>query len=116
MKKKQRKIQVHVEDLAASGRRFVDAWRRRERDEVVREEHLSFVSSDVVPIFPSQRSRADSAGITNASMATFEPSKLPACWKKARTGCARRLLAPKPSSLSPEVGGRLDPNACGPLS
>jgi predicted transcriptional regulator len=44
MKKKQRKIQVHVEDLAASGRRFIDAWRRGERGEVVREEHLSFES------------------------------------------------------------------------
>jgi predicted transcriptional regulator len=42
--KKQRKVQVHVEDLAASGRRFVDAWHRAERGETVHEEHLSFES------------------------------------------------------------------------
>ena len=42
--KKQRKMQVHVEDLAASGQRFVDAWRRAERGERIREEHLSFES------------------------------------------------------------------------
>lgn len=42
--KKQRKMQVHVEDLATSGRRFVDAWQRAERGEKVREEHLSFES------------------------------------------------------------------------
>lgn len=42
--KKRRKMQVHVEDLAASGRRFVDAWRRAERGEAVHEEHLSFES------------------------------------------------------------------------
>jgi predicted transcriptional regulator len=42
--KSRRKMQVHVEDLSASGRRFVDAWRRAERGERVREEHLSFES------------------------------------------------------------------------
>lgn len=39
-----RKVHVHVETLAASGRRFVDAWRRAERGELRREEHLSFES------------------------------------------------------------------------
>jgi predicted transcriptional regulator len=39
---KQRKVQVHIETLARSGQRFVDAWRRAERGERVREEHLSF--------------------------------------------------------------------------
>jgi predicted transcriptional regulator len=39
-----RKAQVHVESLAAAGRRFSDAWRRAERGERVREEHLSFES------------------------------------------------------------------------
>jgi predicted transcriptional regulator len=38
---KQRKMQVHVESLAASGRRFVAAWRRAERGEKVHVEHLS---------------------------------------------------------------------------
>ncbi len=42
--KKRRKIQVHVESLAESGRRFVDAWKRMERGEHVDEEHLSFES------------------------------------------------------------------------
>jgi predicted transcriptional regulator len=41
---KQRKIRLHVESLDASGRRFVDAWRRAERGEPVHEEHLSFES------------------------------------------------------------------------
>ena len=40
--KRQRKIPVHVEDLADSGRRFVDAWRHAERGEAVDEEHLAF--------------------------------------------------------------------------
>ncbi|MBM3536068.1 MAG: hypothetical protein FJX60_23910 [Alphaproteobacteria bacterium] len=39
-----RKVQVHVESLQDAGRRFVDAWRRAERGERVREEHLSFES------------------------------------------------------------------------
>jgi len=39
-----RKVQVHVESLADAGRRFTDAWRRAERGERVREEHLSFES------------------------------------------------------------------------
>ncbi|MSP49692.1 MAG: hypothetical protein EXQ95_10250 [Alphaproteobacteria bacterium] len=41
---KRRRVQVHVENLVASGQRFVDAWRRAERGEQVREEHLSFES------------------------------------------------------------------------
>src|SRR5216683_1898953 len=41
---KQRKVRVHVESLEASGRRFVDAWRRAKRGEPVHEEHLSFES------------------------------------------------------------------------
>jgi len=41
---KQRKLRVHVESLAGSGRRFVQAWRRAERGERVQEEHLSFES------------------------------------------------------------------------
>jgi predicted transcriptional regulator len=41
---KQRRIRVHVEGLEASGRRFVDAWRRAERGERFHEEHLSFES------------------------------------------------------------------------
>jgi predicted transcriptional regulator len=44
MKKKQRKIRVHVEDLKTAGQRFVDAWRRSERGEALDEEHLSFES------------------------------------------------------------------------
>jgi predicted transcriptional regulator len=43
---KQRKVRVHVESLEASGRRFVNAWRRAERGEPVHEEHLSFESLD----------------------------------------------------------------------
>jgi predicted transcriptional regulator len=42
--KKRRRVQVHVESLAVSGRRFVEAWRRAERGEPVHEEHLSFES------------------------------------------------------------------------
>ena len=42
--KKQRTIRVHVEDLAAAGQRFVDAWKRAERGETVVEEHLAFES------------------------------------------------------------------------
>jgi predicted transcriptional regulator len=42
--KKQRKVQVHVEDLATAGRRFVDAWRRAESGEPAHEEDLSFGS------------------------------------------------------------------------
>jgi predicted transcriptional regulator len=42
--KKQGNVRVHVETLAESGRRFVEAWRRAERGERVREEHLSFES------------------------------------------------------------------------
>ena len=41
---KGRKVRVHVESLAASGQRFVDAWRRAERGERVQEEHLAFES------------------------------------------------------------------------
>lgn len=39
-----RKVRVHVEGLADAGQRFVDAWRRAERSERIREEHLSFES------------------------------------------------------------------------
>jgi predicted transcriptional regulator len=45
---KQRKVRVHVESLAESGRRFVDAWHRAERGEKVREEHLSFESLEAL--------------------------------------------------------------------
>lgn len=41
---RQRKVRVHVESLEASGRRFVEAWRRAQRGEPVHEEHLSFES------------------------------------------------------------------------
>jgi len=41
---KQRMIRLHVESLEASGRRFVEAWRRAESGERVHEEHLSFAS------------------------------------------------------------------------
>jgi predicted transcriptional regulator len=41
---RQSKVRVHVESLATSGRRFVEAWRRAERGEPVHEEHLSFES------------------------------------------------------------------------
>jgi predicted transcriptional regulator len=41
---KRENVRVHVETLAKSGQRFVDAWRRAERGEQVREEHLSFES------------------------------------------------------------------------
>jgi predicted transcriptional regulator len=41
---RQRRVHLHVESLAASGRRFVDAWRRAARGEAVHEEHLSFES------------------------------------------------------------------------
>lgn len=41
---RRRHVQVHVESLAASGRRFVAAWRRAKRGEPVHEEHLSFES------------------------------------------------------------------------
>jgi predicted transcriptional regulator len=41
-----RKVRVHVEPLEATGRRFVDAWRRAERGERVKEEHLSFECLD----------------------------------------------------------------------
>jgi predicted transcriptional regulator len=47
--KKHRKMQVHVEDLATAGQRFVDAWRRTERGDAVREEHLSFESFEGLP-------------------------------------------------------------------
>lgn len=40
-----REIEIHVEDDAgATGRRFVDAWRRAARGERVDERHLSFES------------------------------------------------------------------------
>jgi predicted transcriptional regulator len=42
--RKRRNVRVHVENLEASGRRFVDAWRRAKRGEPVHEEHLSFES------------------------------------------------------------------------
>jgi predicted transcriptional regulator len=45
---KQRRIRVHVESLEASGRRFVEAWRRAERGERLHEEHLSFESLEVL--------------------------------------------------------------------
>ncbi len=41
---KRRRVQVHVESLAESGRRFVDAWQRAAQGERLREEHLSFES------------------------------------------------------------------------
>src|SRR6202048_4165850 len=41
---KQRKVRVHVESLEASGRGFVDAWRRAKRGEPIHKEHLSFES------------------------------------------------------------------------
>jgi len=43
-----RKAQVHVEPLAAAGQRFIDAWRRAERGESVREDHLSFESLETL--------------------------------------------------------------------
>ena len=46
---RQRRVHLHVESLAASGRRFVDAWRRAERGEAVHEEHLSFESFEGLP-------------------------------------------------------------------
>jgi predicted transcriptional regulator len=41
---RRRKVQVQVESLQESGQRFIDAWRRAERGERVREEHLTFES------------------------------------------------------------------------
>ena len=41
-----RKVQVHVEGLAEAGQRFIHAWKRAERGERFREEHLSFESWD----------------------------------------------------------------------
>jgi predicted transcriptional regulator len=41
---KQRKVRIHVESLAASGQRFVEAWRRAKGGKPVDEEHLSFES------------------------------------------------------------------------
>ena len=38
------KIQVHVDDLAAMGHRFVDAWRRAQAGEPVDEAHVTFLS------------------------------------------------------------------------
>tara|TARA_R110001599_G_scaffold299881_1_gene504959 strand:- start:2050 stop:2406 length:357 start_codon:yes stop_codon:yes gene_type:complete len=38
------KIQVHVDDLAAMGHRFVDAWHRAQAGEPVDEAHVTFLS------------------------------------------------------------------------
>ncbi len=38
------KIQVHVDDLAAMGHRFVDAWHRVQAGEPVDETHVTFLS------------------------------------------------------------------------
>lgn len=38
------KIQVHVDDLAAMGHRFVDAWYRVQAGEPVDEAHVTFLS------------------------------------------------------------------------
>lgn len=38
------KIQVHVDDLAAMGNRFVDAWHRAQAGEPVDEAHVTFLS------------------------------------------------------------------------
>jgi predicted transcriptional regulator len=38
------KIQVHVDDLAAMGHRFVDAWHRVQAGEPVDEAHVTFLS------------------------------------------------------------------------
>jgi len=46
--KKRPKLKVHVEPLAKSGERFIDAWHRAERGERFREEHLSFESFELL--------------------------------------------------------------------
>lgn len=38
------KIQVHVDDLSAMGKRFVDAWHRAQAGEPVDEAHVTFLS------------------------------------------------------------------------
>jgi predicted transcriptional regulator len=38
------KIQVHVDDLTAMGKRFVDAWHRAQAGEPVDEAHVTFLS------------------------------------------------------------------------
>ena len=38
------KIQVHVDDLAAMGKRFVDTWHRVQAGEPVDEAHVTFLS------------------------------------------------------------------------
>jgi len=38
------KIQVHVDDLAAMGKRFVGAWHRAQASEPVDEAHVTFLS------------------------------------------------------------------------
>jgi predicted transcriptional regulator len=43
-----RKMQVHIESLEESGKRFVDAWHRAERGEKFRERHLAFESWDTL--------------------------------------------------------------------
>ena len=38
------KVQLHVDDLAAMGKRFVGAWHRAQTGEVVDETHVTFLS------------------------------------------------------------------------
>jgi len=38
------KVQLHVDDLAAMGKRFVNAWNRTQAGEAVDEAHVTFLS------------------------------------------------------------------------
>ena len=43
-----KKIQVHVDGLAAMGERFVDAWHRAQAGEPVDEAHVTFLSFEAM--------------------------------------------------------------------
>ncbi len=51
-----KKVQVHVDDLDAMGRRFVDAWRRAESGQAVDESHITFLSyASMAEVLSSKR-------------------------------------------------------------
>ena len=42
------KVQLHVDDLAKKGKRFVDAWHRAQAGETVVEAHVTFLSFEAM--------------------------------------------------------------------
>ena len=118
---KKRKVRIHVEDLKASGQRFVEAWRRAERGDPVHEEHLSFESLEgllatlspkrielvrFVRRKPNLSIAALSVSldeITSVYIMTSAPCRRLDYWKKTKPDCTRHTRGRMQSSRSHDV-------------